>query len=66
VSEPRTDAERRQDLVGALKRDLATLAGPKCYLEEADLVAFYEERVAGYRREILAIEKTGEGEGTDG
>ena len=51
--------DRRARVMEALRRDLATLAGPKCYLAEPDLVPFYEARVAGYRATLQKMEEGG-------
>ena len=48
---PHESATREERLMLALRRDLATLAGPATYVCDR---AFYEERVAGYRAMLSA------------
>jgi hypothetical protein len=45
---------REAEIMEALKRDLATLAGPPEYIAGGDR-AFYEERVASYRAMLLSV-----------
>ena len=53
--EPGMGTRSRADrLLEALKRDLATLAGPPEYIAGGDR-AFYEERVASYRAMLLSV-----------
>jgi hypothetical protein len=52
--DPAFKQTRSDRLLEALKRDLATLAGPPEYIAGGDR-AFYEERVASYRAMLLSV-----------
>ena len=50
---PHEGATRKERLMLALRRDLATLVGPETYITDRD---FYEEWVAGYREMLKEAE----------